>query len=375
MRKIPAAGAFSMRQIPLLLICAAVAFFVAACGGGGGPQDVPSDAVAVVGDQNISRADWNALIEQTRRNFQATRRSFPKPGSVELANLKSNATQFLIQNSMYKQEADNLGVSVADKDIEARLDQIKNQYYGNPPGQKKATKEEMEKRYQAALKQQGFTDEEVRHGIELQLIREKVFKKVTQDVKVSDEEIQAYYDKNKKQYETPAQPESRDLRHILVKSKAKADQLYAQLQQNPGKFAALAKQYSTDTSSAVNGGKLPPGVGVKGHLDPNFEKVAFSIKANQISKPVHSQFGWHIIEALGPVKPGTPAKPTPLSQVKEAIRQQLLSQNQQKEMDKWLAGMKKTYCKKIGYATGYAPPPGQDPCKQSSSTTGATTTG
>jgi hypothetical protein len=93
-----------------------------------------------------------------------------------------------------------------------------------------------------------------------------------------------------------------------------------------------------------------------------------------ISKPVHSQFGWHIIEALGPVKAGTPAKPTPLSQVKEAIRQQLLSQQKQSEMDSWLSGMKKHYCKTIGYATGYAPPPGQDPCKQSSSTTGAGTT-
>jgi parvulin-like peptidyl-prolyl isomerase len=373
MSKIAAAGAFSMRRIPLLVICGAVTLLVAACGGGGSPN-VPSDAVAVVGDQEISKADWNALIEQTRRNFQATKRSFPKPGSVELANLKSNATQFLIQSSEYKQEAEKLGVSVSDKDVQARLDQIKEQYYGNPPGQKKATKQEMDNRYQAALKQQGFTDAEVRHGIELQLIREKVFKKVTEDAKVSDDEIKAYYEKNKKQYETPAQPESRDLRHILVKTKAKADQLYAQLKANPGKFAQLAKKYSKDPSSAVNGGKLPPGVGVKGSLDPNFEKVAFSIPAHKISKPVHSQVGWHIIEALGPVKPGTPAKPTPLSQVKEAIRQQLISQDQQKEMNKWLAGIKKSYCKKIGYATGYAPPPGQDPCKQSSSTTGSTST-
>ena len=114
----------------------------------------------------------------------------------------------------------------------------------------------------------------------------------------------------------------------------------------------------------MNGGRLPPGTAVKGRLDPAFEKVAFSIPTNKISKPVKSQFGWHIIEALGPVKPGTPAKPTPLSQVKEAIRQQLLSQDKQKEMDDWLNGMKKHYCKTIGYAKGYAPPPGQDPCKQ-----------
>jgi parvulin-like peptidyl-prolyl isomerase len=362
-----------MRRIPLIVLCAGVAVLVAACGSSG-PRDVPNDAVAVVGDQTITKAQWDALMEQTRNNFQATKRAFPKPGSVDLANLKSNATQFLIQSSEYKQEAEKLGVSVSDKDVDAQLEQIKKQYYGNPPGQPAASKAQMEKRYQAALKQQGFTDAEVRSGVELQLLREKVFKKVTRDVKVSDDQVNAYYDKNKKQYETPAQPESRDLQHILVKKKAQADKLYAQLKANPGKFAALAKKYSTDKSSAVNGGKLPPGVGVKGRLDPAFEKVAFSIPAHQISKPVHSQFGWHIIEALGPVKPGTPAKPTPLSQVKEAIRQQLLSQQQQQEMDKWLTKTRKTYCKKIGYQTGYAPPPGQDPCKQSSSSTSSSTT-
>jgi parvulin-like peptidyl-prolyl isomerase len=362
-----------MRRLVLIGLCAALMLVVAACGDSG-PRAVPDDGVAVVGDQTITKAQWDALIAQTKRNFAATHRPFPKPGTVDLANLKTNATQFLIQGSEYQQEADKLGVKVTDSDVDARLDQIKKQYYGNPAGQKQATKAQMEKRYQAALKQQGFTDEEVRQGIKLQLIREKVFTKVTKDVKVSDDEIKSYYDKNKKQYATPAQPESRDVRHILVKTKKQADDLYAQLQANPGKFAALAKKYSTDTSSAQNGGKLPPGTAVKGRLVPEFEKVAFSIKENVISKPVHSQFGWHIIEALGPVKAGTPAKPTPLSQVKEAIRQQLLSQDKQKEMDKWLAGIKKDYCKKIGYQQGYAPPPGQDPCKTSSSTTGSATT-
>lgn len=363
-----------MRRLPLILVCAAIAVLVAACGSSG-PGKVPSSAVAVVGNKAIAKSDWDALIEQTRRNFAATKRKFPAPGSVAVATLKTNATQFLIQSSEYQQEADRLKVSVSDKDIEARLQQIKKQYYGNPTGQKPATQAQMDKRYQAALKQQGFTDKEVRSGIKLQLLREKVFNEVTKDVKVSDSDVKAYYDKNKKQYETPAQPESRDVRHILVKTKKLADSIYTQLQANPGKFARLAKKYSTDTSSAANGGKLPAGTVMKGRgLDPAFEKAAFSIKTHVVSKPVHSKFGWHLIEALGPVKAGTPAKPTPVSQVKEAIRQQLLSQNKQKAMDKWLTGIKKTYCKKIGYAAGYAPPPGQDPCKTPASTTGASTT-
>ena len=252
-----------MRRIGLILVGVAVVLLVAACGSGG-PKDVPPDAVAVVGNDTITKAQWDALLEQTKRNFKATKRKYPAPGTVDLANLKTNATQFLIQSSEYEQEAKKLGITVSDKDIEKRLQQIKEQYYGNPTGQKKATQAQMDKRYRQALQQQGFTDKEVRSGIKLQLIREKVFAKVTKDVKVSDSDIQSYYEKNKKQYETPAQPPSRDVRHILVKSKKLADRLYAQLQQNPGKFAALARKYSTDTSSAKNGGRLPPGTAVKG---------------------------------------------------------------------------------------------------------------
>jgi foldase protein PrsA len=293
--------------------------------------------------------------------------------TVALATLKTNATQFLIQSSEYQQEADKLGVKVSKKDVDDRLTQIKTQYYGNPPGQPKASATEMEKRYQVALKQQGFTDEEVRAGIKLQLIREKVFKEVTKDVKVSDDDIKAYYDKHKSEFETPAQPESRDVRHILVKKKALADSIYAQLQANPGKFAQLAKKYSADTSSKVAGGRLPGGA-IKGRTVPPFDKVAFSIKTNVISKPVHTQFGWHIIEALGPIKKGTPAKPTPLAQVKENITQTLLSTKKNDEMNKWLESMKKTYCKQIGYAAGYKPTADQDPCKKKTSTTGTTST-
>jgi parvulin-like peptidyl-prolyl isomerase len=364
-----------MRRLPLILFCSALVLLVAACGSSGS-KDVPSDAVAVVGDTPISKADWDALMTQTRRNFEATKRKFPAPGTVPLATLKTNATQFLIQSSEYQQEADKLDVKVEDKDIEARLDQIKKQYYGNPPGQPPASASAMEKRYQAALKQQGFTDEEVRAGIKLQLIREKVFAKVTSDVKVSDDDVKEYYDKHKATYETPAQPESRDVRHILVKKKALADSIYQQLQANPSKFAQLAKKYSVDTSSKVSGGKLPGGA-IKGRTVAPFDKVAFSIKTNQISKPVHTRFGWHIIQALGPIKPGKPATPTPLAQVKEQIRQQLLAQKRNSEMQSWLEKTKKTYCKTIGYQQGYAPPPGQDPCKTKSTTTAGsrTTTG
>jgi foldase protein PrsA len=371
MSKMPAPGAFCMNRIIVVLSGVVLVLAVAACGSGG-PRNVPSDAVAVVGDKTITKSAWDQLIEQTKQNYKATNHTFPKAGSVELANLRSNATQFLINASEYQQEADKMGIKVTDADVQARLDQIKKQFYASQTGGKPASKSQIEKRYQQALKQQGFTDEEVRNGIKITLYRERVQKKVTDGITVSDNEVSSYYDKHKQQYETPAQPASRDVRHILVKSKAKANTIYAQLQKNPKLFPKLAKKDSIDTSSAQAGGELPGGA-VKGRLVKPFETVAFSLKVHQISKPVHSQFGWHIIQAMGPVRPPQPAKPTPLSQVKEAIRQTLLQNKRNDATQKWEKKMIKGYCKKIGYQSGYAPAPGQDPCKKQSTTTSSTT--
>jgi len=371
MSKMAAPGAFCMNRIIVVLSGVVLVLALAACGGGGAPS-VPSDAVAVVGNQTITKAQWDQLIQQTKENYKATNHKFPAAGSVELANLRSNATQFLISASEYEQEAKKLGIKVTDADVQQRLDQIKQQFYASQTGGKKASKEQVEKRYQQALKQQGFTDEEVRNGIKITLFRERVQQKVTNNVTVSDSDVKAYYDKHKSQYETPAQPASRDVRHILVKSKAKANQLYSQLQRNPSLFPKLAKQYSIDTSSAQAGGELPGGA-VKGRLVKPFEDVAFSLKTHQISKPVHSQFGWHIIQAMGPVRPPRPAKPTPYDQVKEAIRQTLLQNKRNQETQTWEQKMIKNYCKTIGYQSGYAPAPGQDPCKRQSTTTPTTT--
>ncbi|HEX5418148.1 MAG TPA: peptidylprolyl isomerase, partial [Chloroflexota bacterium] len=84
-------------------------------------------------------------------------------------------------------------------------------------------------------------------------------------------------------------------RHILVADKATADTIEQKLKDG-GDFAALAKQYSTDTGSKDNGGDL--GWFGKGQMVAPFEQAAFSLQAGQISPPVQSQFGWHIIQVI-----------------------------------------------------------------------------
>ena len=108
------------------------------------------------------------------------------------------------------------------------------------------------------------------------------------------------------------------MRHILVPSKALADDLRGQLADGAD-FAALAKKHSTDSSTDI-GGELTIR---KGEAVPQFEKVAFALKVNELSKPVKTRFGWHIIQALGPLKA---SKPTPLASVRQTIRDTLIGQ-------------------------------------------------
>ena len=106
------------------------------------------------------------------------------------------------------------------------------------------------------LAQQGLTDAQVREDLRAQLVSEAIFNKVSGEVKVTDKQIAAYYAKQKSQY---SQPESREVRHILVKDKALAEKLYKQIRANKGAtFTALAKKYSEDPGSKNAGGKTPP---------------------------------------------------------------------------------------------------------------------
>ena len=100
-------------------------------------------------------------------------------------------------------------------------------------------------------------------------------------------------------------------------------------------FAALAKKFSEDPSSKKQGGKLPIS---KGRQVPEFDKAAFALDAGEISRPVKTTYGWHIITALTAIKK---QKTTPLSEVRPAIRQQLLQQEKTDAMKEWVEDTQK----------------------------------
>jgi parvulin-like peptidyl-prolyl isomerase len=336
-----------MRRPLYLFLTFAVVLALAGCGGSSDTASLQADDVAVAGGTPVTKEQFQSLMARAQKSYVANKRAFPKPGSTEYEQLKGQAVVFLIQRAELSQEADDLGIDISDSKVDAKIEQLKKQYYGGS-----------EQRYLSALKQQGLTEDQAKDEIRVQLVSEALYNKITKDVKVTDSEIKSYYDTHKSQYQ---QPQSRDVRHILVQKKALADQLYSQLKSG-GNFAALAKKYSKDPGSAANGGKLTVS---KGQTVPEFDKTTFQLKTGQLSQPIKTQYGYHIIQALSAIKPATK---TPLAKVKATIRQLLSKQQKDEAMTKWVADIKKKYCdSRIKYQVGYEPNP--DPCSSAASTT------
>jgi foldase protein PrsA len=335
------------RNSSLLLLALIAALALAACGGGGtSSADVPDGAVAVVGDKTVTKEEFDKLIEQQKKSAEAQKQDFPEPGTAEYEALKATVVKGLVEQKEWELEGEAMGVEVTDQEIETELDKLKQQYFQGD-----------EQKYSAELAKQGLTDEDVRNELRTRVLTNKIFEAVTKKVTVSDADINAYYEKNPTQYQQPA---SREVRHILVKTEALAQKLHDQIQ-GGADFAKLAQKYTQDQASKADGGKF---TAFKGRTVEPFDEFVFSAKTGELSDPIKTEFGWHIIEVLSAVKPATT---TPLDQVKDSIKTTVLQTKQNAAMKAWIAALPAKYADEVAYAPGYAPASATD-------TSGGTTT-
>jgi foldase protein PrsA len=345
----------------LALTVVLVAFLAAGCGGGGGSGSVPSDSIAKVDSTSITKANFNALMTVAFARFKSQGQKPPKVGTPAYSQLRDQAVTFLVQEEELTQEGQKLGVTVSQKDIDARLALIRKSYYKGS-----------ESKLEAALKKDDITlDQLEKYNLAPTLLSEQLQKKVTSSVKVSKSAAQKYYNENKASFTTP---KTREVRHILVNSKSLAQKIETQLK-GGASFATLAKKYSKDTGSAQQGGKLCVAHGGSSgacqQTVPPFDKASFSMKTNEISL-VHSVYGWHVIQALGPIKP---AHTQTFAEVETQIQSNLAQQQKQVAWSNWLAKVQKDYKGKVSYQTGYKPATTSTPSVTTPTTTAPTTTG
>jgi parvulin-like peptidyl-prolyl isomerase len=332
--------------VRLQLVClgALLVLILAACGGN---QSVPAGAVADVNGTEISRSDLDSWLAQAQKSYEAQKQKFPKVGTPEYQSIQAQYVAYLVQKAEFEQAAKDLGITVSKKDVDQGVsDYIKAKFGGS------------QAKFEKALKAQNFPESTFRQTIELSVLSQKIFDAVTKDVTVPEQDALAYYNQNIAAYQQKA---SRDVRHILIakkkangqvdypKSERFAFRLYNQLKAGAN-FASLAKKYSADTQSAQQGGKLTI---QQGQTVPEFDKVAFGLDTRQISTPIKTTFGYHIIQPLTKVKPG---HTTPFAKVANSIRATLLQQKKQEAITTWGEDLAKKYKNKVHYATGFAPP-------------------
>ncbi len=349
-----------LRLTLALTALAAPAALVAGCGG------VPGNAVAEVDGQAIEKSAYDHWINVAARSSGQTganvavpkppeytecvankRKTSPKPAKgqpkvtdsqlktqckQEYEQLRDQVLQLLISFQWLEGEAEEQGIKVSDAEVKKSFDQQKKQSFPKDAD------------YAKFLKDSGQSEEDILLQVKADLLASKIRDKVVKGKdKVSDAQIQDFYNKNKARF---AQPERRDLLVVLTKGKAKADAAKKAIKGGQS-WKAVAKKFSIDEASKAQGGKLP--AQAKGTLEKQLDAAVFKAKKGQLSGPVKTQFGFYLFE----VTKVTPASQQTLEQAKETIRQTLQSQNQQKALEKFSKDYSERWKEKTDCREGY----------------------
>ena len=181
------------------------------------------------------------------------------------------------------------------------------------------------------------------------ILAESYLQKKLSQISIKEEEMRNYYEKNKEKY---SEPEQVHLKHILIfvpegadkqtKEKAlnRAKQIKAQLVKG-AKFEELAKLHSDDTASREKGGDL--GVLRKGETLPEFEEKVFKLKVGEISDPISSPYGYHIVKVIKKLPPTT----LPYEKVKDEVREDLKREKERALLEKEIEELKQKFSPKI----------------------------
>jgi foldase protein PrsA len=348
----------AVRLVLALCALAATVAVVAGCGG------VPGNAVAEVDGTPIEKDSFEHWMQVASKSSGTKgakvpdapdyttcvadkRKTAPKPAKgqpkttddqlkaqckQEYEALRDQVIQLLTSFQWIQGEAEELGIKVTDAEVKKSFSDQKKQSFPK------------EADYKKFLKDYGQTEQDIMQRVKLDLLSNKIREKIIKGKdKVSDAQIQEFYNKNKERF---AQPERRDLRIVLTKSEAKANVAKAALASGQS-WKTVAKKYSIDEASKSQGGKLP--AQAKGTLEKSLDKAVFSAGKGKVTGPVKTQFGFYVFE----VDKVQAASQQTLEQAKETIRQTLQSQNQQKALDKFVKDFTKKWKERTDCREGY----------------------
>ena len=252
-----------LRDLILLPLCLLGLAF--GCSSEPAKEKVPE--LIQINDQAISKADFLAEFEKSLQKDQ------PLSG-IEREELQRSFLVQLIDRELIHAEARRLKISVTEADVESALQGYLKDYPGTS--------------FEVMLQERGMTMPAWREELRESLIMEKLLEQaVYASVSVTDEEVAAYYEANRDQFDRPAQVRARQ---IVVATEAEGQKVLGLLRQgNP--FAEVAAEYSL-SPDAQQGGDL--GFFARGQMPPEFDEIVFDLPVNRLSDLVKSDYGYHI---------------------------------------------------------------------------------
>lgn len=308
-------GVFTFGAILIVLFAG-----IAIAQGGIGKPSVASGDIAHVEDVpdglgDISREDYNRTFIQTWK--RAGLNAAPKKDDAQYEQVREAAINDLLDRAWLTGEASELGIEASTREVAAELSTIRNDQFEDKAA------------FQKFLKDSGFTLEEVRDRVRLQVLSTKIQEKITGAIKkVDDDEIENFYEASKSSFTTPA---SRDIQLIVTDSKKKADEAKQALGDSPDekKFKQVAKKFSTHASKDQGGETVATEGAFPDPAGADIMKAA----ADQLEGPVEANDQFYIFR----VTKINEEKVQPLDEVREQITQQLLPTLQQKAMSDFVA--------------------------------------
>lgn len=312
-------------------------------------SDVPEGVIAQVGVNSVSLEQFDSLKAAHEAAGRAPDEG-KQPDAYE--SFERGLVEYLVNLEVVRQKAPRFGITVTEREVRDELEKIRQMFRGD------------EDKFEAALEKRGMTLEHLTQSIKESLLLERVKAAVTGDVAVSEEDAEAYYEAHKSQY---VEQESRDVRHILISpyktsadgvvsttateaeweaARVKAEKVRSEIR-NGADFVTQVGKYSDDVATSESGGDL--GAVTRGMLVPAFEETVFSLQTGELSQPVRTQYGYHLIQ----VTDITPGQQLSYEQVMEEIKSELLEQRQEQTWELWVAQTRADLG--VTYQSGYGP--------------------